>query len=65
MGEQSKWVKRRMACPEGMGESKLLLEWRVEPGREVLNSIRCNNYRLRDLSGEDCEWSCWEKITRV
>jgi len=63
MGEQSRWAKRRMKCPEGMGESDLLLEWCGESGEEVLNSISCDNLQLKDLSGRDCQWSCWEGIS--
>ncbi len=63
MGEQFRWVKRQIKCPEGKGQSELFLEWHVEKGAEVLNSISCDNPKLKDLSGEDCEWSCWEKIS--
>lgn len=63
MREQSRWVKYQMTCPEGRGESQLLLEWRVESGRESLKSVSCGNPRLRDLSGDNCQWSCWESIT--
>jgi hypothetical protein len=29
-----------------------------------LNSIRCDNMYLKDLSGGDCEWSCWKQISQ-
>jgi hypothetical protein len=63
MEKQYRWVKRAIKCPEGRGESGLFLEWRVEGGEEILNSISCNNPELRDLSGRDCEWSCWERVS--
>ena len=28
------------------------------------NSISCCNIYLKDLSGGDCEWACWEEVTR-
>jgi hypothetical protein len=64
MAKQSKWFTLEMKCPEGKGESKLLVEWRGEGGKEVLKSISCDNLYLRDLSGGDCEWSCWEEVSR-
>jgi hypothetical protein len=64
MARQSRWVRRKMRCPEGKGDTTLCLEWSSERGKEVLNSIRCNNICLKDLSGGDCKWSCWEKATQ-
>lgn len=52
-----------MKCPEGRGESSLFVEWRLERDGEVVNSVSCNNLQLMDLSGRDCQWSCWEKIS--
>ncbi len=52
-----------MKCPEGRGESALFVEWRLEKDGEVVNSVSCNNLQLIDLSGSDCQWSCWEKIS--
>jgi hypothetical protein len=63
MERQSKWTKHDMKCPEGKGESRLLLEWRMKSGQDVLVSIYCNNPELSDLSGGDCQWSCWEEIS--
>jgi hypothetical protein len=63
MAEESRWVKYAMTCPEGRGESQLFVEWRVEGGEEVIGSASCDNAHLRDLSGTDCQWSCWERIT--
>jgi hypothetical protein len=53
-----------MECPEGRGKASLLVQWRVERGKKVLHSISCNNPLLMDYSGGDCQWLCWEKISR-
>ena len=63
MRQQSRWAKHLMICPDGRGESTLFVEWRLERDGEVLNSVSCNNLQLVDLSGADCRWSCWEKIS--
>lgn len=63
MAKQSRWVKCRLECPEGMGETELFIEWHAEGEEELLNGITCNNAKLRDLSGRECRWSCWGKIT--
>lgn len=64
MAKQVRWARRQMTCPEGKGETTLCLEWRFQKGKEVLNSISCCNIYLKDLSGGDCEWACWEEVTR-
>jgi hypothetical protein len=65
MGEKSVWVRRQIQCPEKRGESRLLLEWHIVDGEAALNGISCDNPQLKDLSGNDCEWSCWEQITET
>jgi hypothetical protein len=62
MVERITWVKKQMNCPEGRGETELFAEWRHERGVDTLNSICCNNPLLRDLSGTDCRWSCWDRV---
>ena len=62
MKPDSKWSVRKMVCPEAVGKAELLLEWRVEKGRKVLHSISCDNPRLMDYSGTDCQWHCRKKI---
>jgi hypothetical protein len=64
MKKKSRFTTHKMTCPEKRGETSLLLEWQSEKGKELLNSIRCANPELKDLSGRDCQWSCWEKITK-
>ncbi len=64
MADKSRRVIRKLACPEGRGEASLLVEWEIEKGRKTLRSIDCDNPLLRDYSGENCDWQCWEKISR-
>jgi len=64
MAEKSRRVIRPMECPEGRGKTSLLVEWRVERGKKVLHSINCNNPLLMDYSGQDCQWLCWDKVSR-
>lgn len=63
MGETHRWVKLQIECPKEKGMSELLLEWHDEEGTEVLNSMSCDNPKLRDLSGQDCDWACWESVS--
>jgi hypothetical protein len=63
MAQKSRWVVRRMACPEERGESRVLLEYQVERGKKVLKSISCDHPMLKHYSGEDCQWLCLEKIS--
>jgi len=62
MIEQSRWMRHHMICPEGKGETELLLELRAIGGEDILNSISCKNPLLRDLSGSECSWSCWQRV---
>lgn len=64
MTDKSKWVRRKIKCPEENREANLLIEWRVEKGKKVLTGISCDNPKLSDLDNWDCKWSCWEKISR-
>jgi len=65
MGDQSSWEKRHITCPEGRGEGDLLIEWKKpKPGKPVINSMSCDNPSLKDLSGTECEWSCWKEQAR-
>ena len=62
MTERSKWITRKMKCPEGDYKAELLVELWQEEGDEMVKSIHCNNPRLSGLDNWDCRWSCWEKI---
>ena len=61
--KRSIWEKYHIKCPEQRGEADLFLEWSLESGSRKLISASCNNEQLLDLSGKDCEWSCWDTIT--
>lgn len=65
MEGRSRWVTRRMECPEGQGESTVLLEWKTRRGKKVLHSITCFNPELMHYCGRDCAWQCLEMFTRV
>lgn len=64
MSGKSTWSTRKMECPGEGRKAELLLEWRVEKGKKVLNSISCDHPRLMDYSGSDCEWHCLKKLSR-
>jgi hypothetical protein len=63
MAEKTKWVVRTMDCG-GKEKADLLIEWRVQRGKNVLHSVTCNCSQLIDYSGTDCDWHCVEKISR-
>lgn len=62
MVKKSSRETRQVKCPEEDRMASLLLEWHDEKGKQVLNSVVCDNPRLRDLDNWECEWSCWEKV---
>lgn len=64
MADESRWMRHRLTCPEGRGQTELLLEWRGRGKEEILTGISCKNPRLLDLSATECQWSCWEEIIR-
>ncbi len=63
MKQTSKWNVRQMKCPEGKGQTALLLEWKVERGKKILCSVSCDNPQLADYSGVECRWCCLEKLS--
>ena len=62
MADESKRMIRKIECPEEKREARLLIEWRKVEGKDVLNSISCDNPLLAGLDNWDCKWSCWDKI---
>jgi len=64
MAEKSKWVVRSMHCPGEEKAAELLIEWRVQKGKNVLQSVTCNCSQLTDYSGTDRQWGCLQKISR-
>ncbi len=63
MAEKSKWAVRHMECPEEKGKASLLIEWKVQKGKKVLQSVSCNHPQLIEYSGMDCQWLCIKKIS--
>ena len=63
MAKKTGWEQRKIKCPEEKREADLLIEWRREKGKKVINSISCDNPRLSDLDNWDCQWSCWEALS--
>ena len=63
MKKQPIWEKCHIKCPEQKGKAELFLEWSIEDDRKILRSASCKNEKLLDLSGQDCEWTCWEEIS--
>ena len=64
MKGKSRWVTRKMKCPEGRGEASLLVEWHTEKGVKLLRSVSCDNPQLMDYGGEDCAWQCEKKLSK-
>ena len=63
MKQTSKWSVRQMHCREVDCRTELLLEWKVEKGKKILQSISCDNPMLSDYSAVDCQWQCLQKIS--
>jgi hypothetical protein len=63
MKEKRQWTLRRMKCPEERTTTELLVEWNVQKGKKVLQSISCGHPQLLDYSGADCQWLCLQKIS--
>ena len=63
MWKKTRWVKHHLQCPETKCETSLLVEWRKESGKEVVNGIVCNHPQLENYHGWDCRWCCWEEIS--
>jgi hypothetical protein len=65
MNESKTWRKCKIKCPENFGDTELFAEWCIEKEGQVLKSLSCNNPKLRDLSWQDCNWSCWDEISNT
>ena len=63
MDKPSHWVIRSMKCPGEDRTVDLLVEWKVEKGKKILQSVSCNDPGLVAYSGKDCEWLCLGKIS--
>ncbi len=63
MGNNPQWTVRSMKCPEENLTVDLLVEWKVEKGKKILQSVCCNHSELVDYSGKDCRWACLQRIS--
>jgi hypothetical protein len=64
MSEKPRWETRRLTCPEGDYTAELLIEWREVGGRPTVQSVSCNNPKLRGLDNWDCRWTCLDELTK-
>jgi hypothetical protein len=62
MGRKSQWAIRSLKCPEEDLTVDLLVEWKVEKGKRILQSVCCNHPELVDYSGKECQWVCLQKL---
>jgi hypothetical protein len=63
MGNKSQWAVRSMKCPEEEQTVDLLVEWKVERGKRILQSVSCNHPALSDYSGKECQWVCLPRLS--
>jgi hypothetical protein len=63
MGDQSQWGIRSLKCPEEDLTVDLLVEWKVEKGKKILQSVCCNHPELIGYSGKECRWVCLQKLS--
>jgi hypothetical protein len=64
MQESRRWSIRRIKCPDEKGVTELLIEWKVQKGKKILQSISCSHPELAYYSGKDCQWPCLKKISQ-
>ncbi len=62
MDESARWTILEMECPEEQRRANLLLGWVRGEEEFILNSIYCDNCRLKETDNWDCNWSCIEGI---
>ena len=63
MAGKSQWGVRTLKCPEENRAVDLLVEWKIEKGKKILNSVCCNHPTLTDYSGKECRWGCIQKLS--
>jgi len=56
---------RKFRCREENRIAELTIEWRQETGKEVIESVHCDNPRLRDLDNWDCRWTCLDALEKA
>jgi hypothetical protein len=53
---------RKFRCREEDRIAELTIQWRREGGKEIIDSVHCDNPRLRDLDNWDCRWTCMDAL---
>jgi hypothetical protein len=56
---------RKFKCPDEDRVADLTIEWRQERGKEIIESVHCDNPRLRDIDNWDCRWTCLEALEKA
>jgi hypothetical protein len=64
MKTKTVWKTLEISCGEEKRKARLLTEWVVKDGKEVLKGAICDNPRLAQEEPYDCAWSCWKLLTR-
>ena len=63
MSGTAKWEKKKGDCDESGRENDLLVEWReTEDGKKELGGVSCDDPKLTDYDGEECDWTCVDEI---
>jgi hypothetical protein len=63
MSGKSRWEKKKVGCDGSDRENELLIEWRkTEGGKEEIGSVSCDDPKLTDYDGGDCDWTCIDGI---
>lgn len=63
MKTKTVWKTLEIKCGEEKRKARLLTEWVMQGGKEVLKGIICDNPKLAQEEPYDCSWSCWRQLT--
>ena len=63
MNVKTVWRTIEISCGEERRKARLLTEWTVKDGKEILKGVICDNPRLAQEEPYDCAWSCWKLLT--
>jgi hypothetical protein len=63
MEGKSQWTVRPLKCPEEDRPVELLIEWKIEKGKKILQSVSCSHPGLADYGGRECRWGCAQKLS--
>jgi hypothetical protein len=65
MESKTRRESRKFRCPDENRVADLMIEWRRKEGKEVVESVHCDNPRLRDLDNWDCRWTCLDALEKA